>query len=107
MVDKVWYDWQSRDPVNMENFFGGSAQHIESVDAYNQYPNGGPPYLSVSTCRFSLSGSSQADSIAGYNDPGRWTVPGSHDRRRDEYNRGLLVLCIRVKCAPIQCRSES
>ncbi|KAF8470986.1 Di-copper centre-containing protein [Russula ochroleuca] len=49
MVDKVWYDWQSRDPVNMENFFGGSAQHIESVDAYNQYPNGGPPYLSLDT----------------------------------------------------------
>jgi tyrosinase len=49
MVDKIWYDWQSRDPVNVNSFFGGSVQSLESLDAYNQYPNGGPPFLSVST----------------------------------------------------------
>jgi tyrosinase len=47
MIDKIWYDWQSYDPVNVNSFFGGSVQHIESWDAYNQYPSGGPPYLSL------------------------------------------------------------
>ena len=58
MVDKIWYDWQNRDPVNAKSFFGGSVQHVETLDAYNQYPNGGPPYLSVSTCQFRLRDSS-------------------------------------------------
>jgi len=49
MIDKIWYDWQSRDPVNVESFYGGSVQHIESVDAFNQYPNGGPPYLGLNS----------------------------------------------------------
>ena len=52
MVDKIWYDWQNRDPVNAKSFFGGSVQHANSLDDYNEYPNGGPPYLSVSTCTF-------------------------------------------------------
>jgi hypothetical protein len=40
--------------------------------------------------------------VAGFNDPGRRDVSGSHDRRRDEYDWGLLVLRIRVKCAQIR-----
>ena len=56
MIDKIWYDWQSLDPVNVNSFFGGSVQHIESLEAYDQYPSGGPPYLSVSTCQFRLRG---------------------------------------------------
>ena len=50
MIDKIWYDWQIRDPVNVQSFFGGSVGRLESLDAYNQYPNGGPPYLGVSIC---------------------------------------------------------
>jgi tyrosinase len=57
MVDKIWYDWQNRDPVNVKSFFGGSIQHTDSLDDYNEYPNGGPPYLSVSTCPFRLKNS--------------------------------------------------
>lgn len=49
MIDKLWYDWQHRNPANANSFFGGSVQPLESLDAYNQYPNGAPPYLSVST----------------------------------------------------------
>ncbi|KAH9994462.1 Di-copper centre-containing protein [Russula vinacea] len=49
MVDKIWYDWQSRDPMNVKNFFGGSVPSLKSLDAYNQYPNGAPPYLSLNT----------------------------------------------------------
>ena len=49
MIDKIWYDWQSRDPANAGSFFGGSVQNIESLDAYRRYPSGSPPYLSVST----------------------------------------------------------
>ena len=45
--------------------------------------------------------------VAGFNDPGRRDVSGSHDRRRDEYDWGLLVLRIRVKCAQIWCCSLS
>ena len=49
MIDKLWYDWQHRNPANANSFFGGSVQSTESLDAYYQYPNGAPPYLSVST----------------------------------------------------------
>jgi tyrosinase len=49
MIDKIWYDWQSRNPVNVKSFFGGSVEQLGSLDAYKQYPNGGPPFLSVST----------------------------------------------------------
>jgi len=49
MIDKLWYDWQHHDPANANSYFGGSVQSLESIDAYNQYPNGAPPYLSVST----------------------------------------------------------
>ncbi|KAH9974194.1 Di-copper centre-containing protein [Russula vinacea] len=47
MVDKIWYDWQKRDPVNVKSFSGGSVQQTGSFAAYTQYPNGGPPYLSL------------------------------------------------------------
>jgi tyrosinase len=47
MIDKIWYDWQCRDPVNVNSFFGGSVEHIENITAYNQYPNGGPPFLNL------------------------------------------------------------
>jgi tyrosinase len=57
MVDKIWYDWQNRDPVNAKSFFGGSVQRIDSLDDYYKYPNCGPPYLSVSTCPFRLKDS--------------------------------------------------
>jgi tyrosinase len=50
MVDKVWYDWQNRDPINFNSFYGGSVEYIDSLATFNEYPNGGPPYLGVSTC---------------------------------------------------------
>ena len=49
MVDKLWYDWQNRDPMNANSFYGGSVEYIHSLAAYDEYPNGGPPYLNVST----------------------------------------------------------
>ena len=52
MVDKVWYDWQHRNPENANSYFGGSVQAAQSIASYNQYPNGGPPYLSVSAFHF-------------------------------------------------------
>ena len=52
MIDKVWYDWQRRNPANAKSFFGGTVEYIKSLDAFNQYPNGGPPFLDVSTCQF-------------------------------------------------------
>jgi len=49
MIDKIWYDWQNRDPVNAESFFGGSVESLSSLAAYNQYPNGDPPFLNLSS----------------------------------------------------------
>ncbi|KAH8976448.1 Di-copper centre-containing protein [Lactarius deliciosus] len=48
-IDKVWYDWQHRNPESAKSFFGGSVQALQSLDSYNQYPNGGPPFLNVSS----------------------------------------------------------
>ena len=49
MIDKLWYDWQNGDPMNVNSFYGGSVEYIYSLAAYDEYPNGGPPYLNVST----------------------------------------------------------
>jgi tyrosinase len=52
MVDKLWFDWQRRDPANTRSFFGGSVQALDSVDHYLQRPNGAPPFLDVSAGPF-------------------------------------------------------
>ncbi|KAF8257842.1 hypothetical protein EI94DRAFT_1756667 [Lactarius quietus] len=49
MVDKVWYDWQGLNPENAKSFFGGSVQALQSVELYEQYPNGAPPFLNLSS----------------------------------------------------------
>ncbi|KAN0131516.1 Di-copper centre-containing protein [Lactarius tabidus] len=49
MVDKIWYDWQNRDPKNAKSYFGGSVQYLDSLASYNQYPNGAPPFLNLSS----------------------------------------------------------
>lgn len=51
MIDKIWYDWQNRNPMNVNSFYGGSVEYLYSLAAYSEYPNGGPPYLNVSTTR--------------------------------------------------------
>ncbi|KAF8264723.1 Di-copper centre-containing protein [Lactarius quietus] len=45
MIDKIWYDWQHRDPENAKSFSGGSTQALDNVASFTQYPNGGPPFL--------------------------------------------------------------
>lgn len=47
MVDKVWWDWQHANPKNMEAFEGGAVQRVFPPAMYQQYPNGGPPMLTV------------------------------------------------------------
>ncbi|KAF8257960.1 Di-copper centre-containing protein [Lactarius quietus] len=49
MIDKLWYDWQHRNPRNAKSFFGGSVQALSSVELYNQYPNGAPPFLNLNS----------------------------------------------------------
>jgi tyrosinase len=52
MIDKIWFDWQHLDPANANSFYGGSVQVLQSLEAWQQYPNGGPPFLGVSTSNF-------------------------------------------------------
>ncbi len=95
MLDKIWHDWQKRNPTNAYSFFGGSVEHLASLDDYNQYPNGGPPYPSVRTCQFIFRNSYQTfDFIAEFNHVCGRTLSGSHHQRRDEHNWWLLVLRI-------------
>ncbi|GAW10654.1 Di-copper centre-containing protein [Lentinula edodes] len=47
MVDKVWYDWQTANSANAGIFYGGSVQMIDNATIYAEYPNGGPPMLSL------------------------------------------------------------
>ncbi|KAF8259519.1 Di-copper centre-containing protein [Lactarius quietus] len=49
MVDKVWYDWQHRNLVNAKSYFGGSIPSLQSIESYEQYPNGAPPLLNLSS----------------------------------------------------------
>jgi len=46
MVDKVWYDWQRKNPANFWAYHGGSVEKIDDLPDYEKYPNGGPPFLS-------------------------------------------------------------
>jgi tyrosinase len=48
MIDKVWYDWQNRDPSNKNAFAGGSVSWPLG-SSYTQYPTGGPPFLNTSS----------------------------------------------------------
>jgi tyrosinase len=54
MIDNFWFDGQRRDPANAYSVFGGSVQALQNLSTYNEYPNGGPPLLSVSTGRFEI-----------------------------------------------------
>jgi len=45
MVDKVWYDWQHKNPANFWAYEGGSVQSIDTLEDYEKYPNGAPPAL--------------------------------------------------------------
>ncbi|KAI0262442.1 Di-copper centre-containing protein [Gloeopeniophorella convolvens] len=49
MVDKVWYDWQHRDPANARSFLGGTVQALENWTTYNQYPSGAPPFFDLNS----------------------------------------------------------
>ena len=47
MVDKLWHDWQRRRPENFWSFQGGTIGAHSAPGIYNQFPNGGPPFLDV------------------------------------------------------------
>ena len=49
MIDKVWYDWQKKNPKNKYSYGGGSVTALPSFANYTIFPNGMPPYLNVST----------------------------------------------------------
>ncbi|KAI0663578.1 Di-copper centre-containing protein [Cubamyces menziesii] len=45
MVDKVWFDWQNKDPASFWSYKGGSVENLTSLQALKDYPNGMPPEL--------------------------------------------------------------
>lgn len=47
MVDKLWNDWQHRRPENFWAYHGGSIGAHSVSGMYDQFPNGGPPFLDV------------------------------------------------------------
>jgi len=49
-IDKVWYDWQRRDPRNKNVFEGGSTGFLADPNlSPTEYPSGGPPWLNKSS----------------------------------------------------------
>jgi len=53
MVDRLWAQWQLSAPQNALSFAGGSVQARDTFKNYQRYPNGGPPFLHVSSGRYS------------------------------------------------------
>lgn len=49
MVDKIWYDWQSKSPKSKQAFGGGSNTPTGNFATYSHYQTGLPPYLGVSS----------------------------------------------------------
>jgi hypothetical protein len=102
MVDKIWYNWQQLDPRNANSFFGGASEPTDNLTIYDEYPNGGPPFLTVSACNFTQRVSSRFDCKGELDHARGWDVSGTHHRRRTKHNRGRFVLCLRVTGASIQ-----
>jgi tyrosinase len=48
MIDKIWYEWQNAHAENFWAFGGGSVTAHSQPGLYQQYPAGGPPFLTVS-----------------------------------------------------------
>jgi tyrosinase len=48
MVDKIWYDWQRAHPANFWSFDGGAVARVTNFIADPDFPNGAPPYVTVS-----------------------------------------------------------
>ena len=48
MIDKVWYDWQNKRIENKYSYGGGSITPLPSFLAFEEFPTGLPPHLSVS-----------------------------------------------------------
>ena len=48
MVDKVWYDWQHANAANFWSFDGGATAQVTNFIADPNFPNGAPPYVTVS-----------------------------------------------------------
>ena len=48
MVDKIWYDWQKKNPRNKYAYGGGSVQGFTSYATFTEFPTGLPPYYGVS-----------------------------------------------------------
>jgi len=49
MVDKIWHDWQLKNPSNFFSFTGGSVSEFTNLTLYPIFPNGGPPFLNFSS----------------------------------------------------------
>ncbi len=49
MLDKIWYEWQLGNPQNVNSFSGGSVQCVDTLQEYQQFPNGCSPDLDVNT----------------------------------------------------------
>ena len=47
MVDKLWDDWQRRRPENFWSYHGGVIGSHSAPGIYDQFPNGGPPFINV------------------------------------------------------------
>ena len=47
MVDRLWDDWQRRRPENFWSYHGGTIGAHSAPGIYDQFPNGGPPFLNV------------------------------------------------------------
>jgi hypothetical protein len=96
MIDKIWYDWQMRDPLNAQSFFGGSLESINNLTVYNENPTGVGPYLDVSTRILGpfRNGGAHVDllCIAELNHPCRRFLPRSYYRRHVEHNQRRVVL---------------
>ena len=47
-IDKMWYDWQHKDPRNKDVFAGGTVSwQVNTTQSFAEYPTGSPPWLNV------------------------------------------------------------
>ena len=96
MLDKMWYEWQLRDPSNKNAFAGGSF----SVQVNRSVPfTGGPPLLNVRgnppPCRVPVVMALTPPTV-DLSDSWRWLVGKCHDPGRYGHGGRKALLHLRL-----------
>lgn len=99
MVDKIWYDWQHANPANFWSFDGGAVAVLNNSVPVPAFPNGGPPYVTVSSLLINAHSVNELTKPFTVRDPDPdgWYLEQLYHLRVDGHSEREVVLHLRMK----------